>query len=403
MSKGKIITVIGVLFAIYVAAAPYITVHQMKSAAENYDGEALSEHIEFPSVRQSIKDQMNAMIMKEMAKDEMKDNQFAALGVTFAGVMVDKMVDAYVTPTGITQLMAGEKPKPTEGGESGDRSGRKPLSDASMSYESLEKFVVKVKGGTGEEGTFVLRRRGIGWKLTEIIIPLDSTSTQCTKDTDCKGERICERGACTAPPGMDSTRPPIAVTPRSDPLASPPQIQQKPQPPLILDLSKYVGRHAGEVFEHPAVSVKFRSLLGNEYDHFLANLGVALRLELKGNFYMGSGSEAPTQRGIEESAFAINKETGEAFACILSGEKIKCYDVPSQYNLPAPLHDWYKESESSLKRGKLLASMYEIMKTKGLTDKDLASCGFDVDNENVRVTTELLDEVILCLRRKKAH
>ena len=172
MSKGKIISVVGVLLAIYVAAAPYITVHQMKSAAESHDGEALSEHIEFPSVRQSLKDQMNAMFMKEMAKDEMKDNPFAALGAAFAGVMVDKMVEAYVTPAGITQLMAGEKPKPTREGESGSGSGRKPLSDASMSYESLDKFVVKVKSDTDEEGKFILRRRGIGWKLTEIIVPL---------------------------------------------------------------------------------------------------------------------------------------------------------------------------------------------------------------------------------------
>jgi hypothetical protein len=73
MSGSKILAAIGlVLFAIliYIAASPYITVYQMKSAAERHDGEALSEHIEFPSVRQSLKDQMNAMLMKEMAKDD---------------------------------------------------------------------------------------------------------------------------------------------------------------------------------------------------------------------------------------------------------------------------------------------------------------------------------------------
>jgi hypothetical protein len=179
MSRSKILAAIGlVLFAIsiYIAASPYITVYQMKSAAERHDGEALSEHIEFPSVRQSLKDQMNAMIMKEMAKDEMKDNPFAALGAAFGGFMVDKMVEAYVTPTGITGLMAGEQPKLTEGGESTGSSARKPLSDASMSYESLNKFVVKVKGDNGEEARFVLRRRGISWKLTEIIMPLEKAS-----------------------------------------------------------------------------------------------------------------------------------------------------------------------------------------------------------------------------------
>lgn len=177
MSKGKVAVGIAAgLFAIYVAAAPYITVHQMKSAAESHDGEALSEHIEFPSLRQSLKDQMNAMFAKKMAEDEeMRDNPFAAMGAAFVGMMVDKMVDAYVTPVGITQLMAGEKPRPgaDKGGGSADNSGRKPLSDASMAYESLDKFVVKVKGEDGDEGKFVLRRRGINWKLTDIIIPLE--------------------------------------------------------------------------------------------------------------------------------------------------------------------------------------------------------------------------------------
>lgn len=173
MSKRKVLAVVGVLFAAYVVATPYITVHQMKSAAERRDGDALSEHIEFPSVRQSLKGQMNAMFMKELAKDDIKDNPFAALGAAFAGVMVDKMVEAYITPAGITQLMTGEKPAPKESGKSGGSASRKPLSDATMSYESLDKFVVTVKSNTDEEGKFVLRRRGIGWKLTEILIPLD--------------------------------------------------------------------------------------------------------------------------------------------------------------------------------------------------------------------------------------
>lgn len=172
MNKRMMIIVVGVLLAIYVAASPYLTVHQMKSAAEKHDGEALSEYIDFPSVRQSLKDQMNAMFIKEMAKDEkMQDNPFAVLGSAFVGIMVDKMVDLYVTPAGITQLMSGEKPTATEGDGGNSSSTQKILSDASMSYESPDKFVVKVKGRTNEEGKFILRRHGIGWKLTEIIIP----------------------------------------------------------------------------------------------------------------------------------------------------------------------------------------------------------------------------------------
>jgi hypothetical protein len=42
-----------------------------------------------------------------------------------------------------------------------------------MSYETFDRFVITVEGGAGgETGTLVLRRRGLGWKLTEIIVPI---------------------------------------------------------------------------------------------------------------------------------------------------------------------------------------------------------------------------------------
>lgn len=170
----KLLIALAAMLLIYVAAAPYITVHQIASAAEDKDGEAMAEHIDFPSVRQSLKDQMNAMMMKETSSPEMQDNPFAALGVAFAGVLVDKMVDAYITPAGITQLMKGEKPAPASGGSSDTESGQKkePFEDASMSYESFSKFAVTVRDDPENEIRFILRRRGLGWQLTEILIPM---------------------------------------------------------------------------------------------------------------------------------------------------------------------------------------------------------------------------------------
>lgn len=165
------------VFATYAVAAPYITVYEIKSAAEARDGEALSEYIEFPSVRQSIKDQLNAQFAKEMANDPgMKGNPFAFLGAALAGTMVDKAVDAYITPAGISQLLEGEKPNPGSGGSAQPTAGasgaeRKPLPNASMSYESFDKFVVNFKLDGGSDGKLILRRRGIGWKLVDIILP----------------------------------------------------------------------------------------------------------------------------------------------------------------------------------------------------------------------------------------
>jgi len=89
------------------------------------------------------------------------------------------MVDVFVTPAGITQMMAGEEPKPDPNNTSAEPAtpsedaDRKPWADAIMGYESLNKFVVKIKNEKGGESKFVLRREGIGWKLTQIMIPLE--------------------------------------------------------------------------------------------------------------------------------------------------------------------------------------------------------------------------------------
>lgn len=173
MNNGKLLVgITAIFFAIYIFFSPYITVNNMKSAAENHDGEALSEYIDFPSVRQSMKDQINVMVTKRMVEDEeIKGNPFAALGVALVGAMVDRVVDVYVTPAGITQIMAGRKPQPEENSEIAP--DRELLAGASMSYDSFDKFVVMINGADGENGKFILRRRGIGWKLTEIIIPLE--------------------------------------------------------------------------------------------------------------------------------------------------------------------------------------------------------------------------------------
>jgi len=160
----------------YILAAPYITVYQMKTAAESHNGEALSEHVDFPALRQSLKDQMNVMLGTVMAKETKRGNLFVAFGAAFAGMMVEKMVDVYVTPVGITELMKGDKTE-SEGpnGDTMVQAQSKPLFNASMSYESFSKFSITTRNSEpGKEVKFILRRRGMGWKLTEIIIPLQN-------------------------------------------------------------------------------------------------------------------------------------------------------------------------------------------------------------------------------------
>lgn len=175
MSKGKLaLGVAAGLFAAYMFAAPYITVYQIKSAAENNDATTLSEYIDFPSLRQSYKGQITAMLEKDMA--EKKNNPIAKADAALGGRMVEQMVDAYVTPARIVELITREKPE-TESSQSSIQSSsnaissnRKAFADASLSYESLDKFVINIEYEGVNIEDWILRRQGLfGWKITNIV------------------------------------------------------------------------------------------------------------------------------------------------------------------------------------------------------------------------------------------
>jgi hypothetical protein len=174
MKKG--LWVVGLVFALvigYAAAGPYLTVSAIKTAIVEQDSEKLSENIEFPILRQNLKDQLKATMMKNITT-ELKDNPFAALAVGFATNMVDGIVDSFVTPSGLAALMEGKKPlKDSSEGSTPKPNKESLLKNASFSYDSMSKFSIWVPNDKGEKARFVLQRYGLSWKLVNIIIPLD--------------------------------------------------------------------------------------------------------------------------------------------------------------------------------------------------------------------------------------
>src|ERR1051325_7981624 len=110
MKATSVIGLVAAAALVYIGAAPFLTAYQLRSAAEDRDSGSLSEHIEYPSVRQSLKDQMNAKVLGEMAKNDVKEGPLATMGAALAGMVIDKMIDQYVTPAGVEQMRAGEQP-----------------------------------------------------------------------------------------------------------------------------------------------------------------------------------------------------------------------------------------------------------------------------------------------------
>lgn len=156
---------------------PYIAVHNMRKAAENRDAETLSDYVDYPSLRESIKANLNAKFAGEAVKSPPK-SPFEAFGAALAVVLVNRMVDAFVTPESLAMLMKGEKPGANSSAEhsGNDVKSDRPKTETSMAYEGINRFVVKVqdkeKNQAGAPVELVFKRYGlVSWKLASLRLP----------------------------------------------------------------------------------------------------------------------------------------------------------------------------------------------------------------------------------------
>ena len=173
---GYLVSVVCVLLGVYAVAAPYIVVYQIRDAVLAHDVGDLSEHVDFVSLRQSFKDQLDVMLAKQTRSEHLSDDGVAVLGTALAGVLIDKVVDLYVTPAALSSMLEGDIPLPSAPGTRSTAPIRQPFAYSSMSYSSFGKFVVRSNNDNGDEVSFIFRRRGVDWKLCEILLPLDTAT-----------------------------------------------------------------------------------------------------------------------------------------------------------------------------------------------------------------------------------
>ena len=179
MNKKILGSVVALVIAIvgYLYASPYLVLNSIKTAAQNGESEKVSQYIDYPSVRQSFKDQINAMMMKEMANQ--KDDGFAALGAMLASTMVDKMIDGFVTPEGMTLMLQGKDLKQSAqqsmgGQDSSNQENEEPKPEYEAGYTSLNDFEVVIKDqDQSKEVKVLMARDGLSWKIHKIAVPMD--------------------------------------------------------------------------------------------------------------------------------------------------------------------------------------------------------------------------------------
>jgi cbb3-type cytochrome oxidase subunit 3 len=178
-------------------ASPYIALDRLKRAANARDAETVNRYVDFPSLRESIKQQITGLLARHL--DGGHDNPLAAIGAMIGTALIGPVVNAYTTPDGVAALLNGIPPSgdPVEPpplatvskapSMSGTEAVPSPSSPDAVSpestgnappqppqtiagYRDINEFVVTYQHGIGNARySAIFRRKGLfSWKLAAV-------------------------------------------------------------------------------------------------------------------------------------------------------------------------------------------------------------------------------------------
>ena len=171
----------------YAFASPWLALRDLTQAFEDQDTRKIEKLIDFPELREDIKDTAKAAMMKSAAI-ELEGNPFAAMGIMMANAIVDPIIDQVISPAGLQLFFsAGEMsggadavpenidaiargliPSSDDGGEASRGI------EVKTEYVGINEFEVQVRNADmfNESVSFYMRREGLGgWKVDGISVP----------------------------------------------------------------------------------------------------------------------------------------------------------------------------------------------------------------------------------------
>jgi hypothetical protein len=166
MMKRIVLVLIGLVIC-YVAYAGYCFRDLSMGFAEN-NSNNIADHVDFPSLRASIKEQLTSQVMAQAVRGAgQKNNTGSQIGAgliaAFGPSVVNNMVDSFITPSGISNLLASSR----RGGTVNPHFDFKNVT-SHLDILSPTRYRLTEKDGTAIVFTF----EDWTWKITDIRIPL---------------------------------------------------------------------------------------------------------------------------------------------------------------------------------------------------------------------------------------
>lgn len=189
----------------YAYASPYLALNSLKQAADARDAVTLSEYVDYPALRVSLKQQVGEMLQRRIQAQH-SSNPLLMLGAVIGAALIGPLVDAYATPEGVAALLngmpptgkPGERPAPPPPSTpasstpaetapsapppapaSSETSAPQPRAQASAGYRSLNEFAVTwQRSANGERYAAILQRHGLfSWRLAAVELnPTDAAN-----------------------------------------------------------------------------------------------------------------------------------------------------------------------------------------------------------------------------------
>lgn len=179
MKKWIALVVLALLALVaWIGAGPFLTIHAIRGAIQDQDAAALSEHVDFPAVRTSLKQQIDDYVVRRAGPDVQSD-LLGSIALRLASSATGGMVDAAATPLGLAALLEGRNfwqrldgSRRNEDTPYAAAPARDPLEGARYRYESPSRFTATVLNADGDPVVFVLTRKGLKWRVSEVRLPL---------------------------------------------------------------------------------------------------------------------------------------------------------------------------------------------------------------------------------------
>jgi len=162
-------------------ASPGYALMSLHDAVKAGDAGAMDDHIDFVSVRESVKSSIKAKMADEVTGPDA--DPLAALGMAMADTLLDPIVDGMLTPEGMAAIIARGKDIDDAGDIPGnigaavdqnDNSIGDPPADSKsktpnyeIKREGLSKFTVTFPDDP-DAPDLIFKRDGLSWKLSDI-------------------------------------------------------------------------------------------------------------------------------------------------------------------------------------------------------------------------------------------